>query len=232
MAGNFPLTAASLAVVGDLVGARGGAVEPALDLLPGGFQRRVVGLARNENRIARHHRQPPERQVECALVPVVEFDAALGGDRHRIDRPAGMLRQLHHAHAGDARHFRHVGGERDVPPLRERFQHFGEGHRAALAVEFAVMRAGAADGADAKPHRRARVDLAVAVARDQHLGAMPAFRTLDERRHEMLAVPHGDDRRHLHRVVDVRRLKRDAAGVPDQLQIARRQGSDGFLKGG
>ena len=57
-------------------------------------------------------------------------------------------------------------------------------------MEFAVVRAGAADGADAEPFGGERVDLAVAVARDQHLGADASVLALDERRQEMLAVPH------------------------------------------
>ncbi len=62
-----------------------------------------------------------------------------------------MLRQLDDAEAGDARDLRDVGGQRDVVALLERVEHLGEGHRAALAVKLAVVRAGAADGADAEP---------------------------------------------------------------------------------
>ena len=143
-----------------------------------------------------------------------------------------MLRQLDDAEAGDARDLRHVGGERDIIALRERVEHFGEGGGAAFAVKFAVMRAGAADGADAQLLGGDGVDLAVAVARDQHLGAEFFLVALDERRQEMLAVPHRDDRRRLHRVVDRRRLEGLAAGVPDQPQIPRPRRSNGVLKCG
>ena len=68
-----------------------------------------------------------------------------------------MLRQLDDAEAGDARDLRHVGGERDVVALFQRLEHFGEGGGAAFAVEFAVMRTGAADGADTQPLGGARV---------------------------------------------------------------------------
>ena len=144
-----------------------------------------------------------------------------------------MLRQLDHAQAGHPRHLGHVGGERDVVALLQRVQHLVEGGGAALALEFAVMRAGAADGLDAEPVGGARIDLAVAVARDQRLDAVLGVVALDERRQEMLAVPHGDDHRHFRDVVDVGRLEGDAAvRVPDQTEIPGPDRADGFLEGG
>ena len=48
-----------------------------------------------------------------------------------------------------------------------------------------------------------------------------AFLGLDERRHEMLAVPEREDRRHLRLddVIDVGRVVAEAVGQPDQPQI-------------
>ncbi len=89
----------------------------------------------------------------------------------------------------------------------QRLQHLPERADAALAVKRAAMIAGTPDGADAEPLRGDGVELAVAVPRDQDLGAV-ALLGLDERRHEMLAVPEREDRRHLRldHVIDVGRL--------------------------
>ena len=54
------------------------------------------------------------------------------------------------------------------------------------------MIAGAADGFDAEPLGGDRVEFAVAMPRDQHLGAVVVL-GLDERRQEMLAVPERED---------------------------------------
>jgi len=55
--------------------------------------------------------------------------------------------------------------------------------------------------------------------RNQHLGAM-ALLGLDERRHEMLAVPEREDRRllGLDPFVDVGRFEAEPVGQPDQPQ--------------
>ena len=95
-------------------------------------------------------RDAAERQVDRRAVPVVELDAPAGRDGDRIDRPAGMLRELDDAEPGDARDLGHVGGQRDIVALAQRVEHFGEGADAALAMKFAVVRARAADGADAE----------------------------------------------------------------------------------
>ena len=52
-----------------------------------------------------------------------------------------------------------------------------------------------------------RIDLPVAVTRDQHFGAMARIVAFYKRRHEMLTMPHSDYRRHLGFVIDVRRLQ-------------------------
>ena len=69
-----------------------------------------------------------------------------------------------------------------------------------------------------------RVEFAVAMPRDQHLGAM-AFLGLDERRQEMLAVPEREDRRQLRLddVIDIRRIEAEFVGQPDQPQILGRE---------
>jgi hypothetical protein len=82
------------------------------------------------------------------------------------------------------------------------------------------MVAGAADGLYAEPLGGDGIEFAVAMPRDQHLGAM-ALLGLDERRQEMLAVPECQDRR-LHRLdqfIDVGRIVTELVGQPDQPQI-------------
>ena len=74
-----------------------------------------------------------------------------------------MLGELHHAKTGDTRNFRDIGGHCDIVTILECFEHLIERGRAAFSVEFAVVRAGAADRADAELLRGARIDLAVAV---------------------------------------------------------------------
>ena len=89
---------------------------------------------------------------------------------------------------------------------------------------------GAAHRADAKPRSGAGVDLAVAVARDQNLGAM--IGPLDEGRHEMLAVPEGEDHRNLRLddLVDIRRIERERVGAPHQPQERGGDEARGALK--
>ena len=91
-------------------------------------------------------------------------------------------------------------------------------------MEGAGMIAGAPDRADAEPLGRNGVEFAVAMPRDQHLGAMGLL-GLDERRHEMLAVPEHEDRgqARFDLVIDVRRLVAIAVGQPDQPQILGRK---------
>jgi len=86
--------------------------------------------------------------------------------------------------------------------------------------------AGSAHGLDAEPPGCDRIDLAVAVLGDQHLGAVVG--TADERRHEVLAVPHGEDHRQLRfqALVDTVGLDREAAGLPHQTQIPGAQDAD------
>src|SRR5206468_10233778 len=68
------------------------------------------------------------------------------------------------------------------------------------------------------------IEFAVAMPRDQDLGAI-ALLGLDERSHQMLAVPEREDRRHLRLddVIDVGRQVAEAIGQPDQPQILGRE---------
>ena len=93
------------------------------------------------------------------------------------------------------------------------------------------MVAGAPDRADAEPFGRNRVEFAVAMPRDQDLGAM-IFPDPDERRQEMLAMPEHEDRRQfrIDDIVDVGRFVAEAVGEPDQPQIFGRQKSDESLQ--
>ena len=88
-----------------------------------------------------------------------------------IGRPE-LPRQHDDAEPDHPRALRHVGGGRDVPLVLQRLQHFPERADAALAVKGAAMIAGAADGSNAEPLGGDGVELAVAMPRDQHLGAV------------------------------------------------------------
>jgi len=67
---------------------------------------------------------------------------------------------------------------------------------------------------DVKTLRRDRIDLAVAMTRDQNLGGI--LLEFQERHHEMLAVPERDDNRHvrLDVLVDIRRIEGEAVCPP------------------
>jgi len=89
--------------------------------------------------------------------------------------------------------------------------------------------AGPADRSDAEPLGRDGVDLAVAMARDDHFHAVPPA---EKRRHQVLAMPeHRDPRRiGIEALVAVGRLDHEAVGLPHQPQIFSRQHTDGDLK--
>ncbi len=124
-----------------------------------------------------------------------------------------------------------IGGQRNVIVFRQRAHHFLERADAALAVKRRAVVAGAADGADTKPLGGDGVEFAVAVPRDQHLGAMARL-GLDKRRHEMLAVPERENRRHLRLddSVDAGRIETEFVGQPDQPQILGREETHSALK--
>ena len=66
-------------------------LSAALDLLPRGLERVVVGIGGTRIGSPATHAMRPNGRLITAAVPVLELDAAAGGDRDRIDRPAGQL---------------------------------------------------------------------------------------------------------------------------------------------
>ena len=168
---------------------------------------------------ASHQCTPSKWQIDGGAVPILEADEAAGRHRERHDRSPGFPRQHDDAEARGTRAFRHVRGQRDVIVFFERAHHFLEGADAALAVKRRPVVAGAADGADAEPFGGDRVEFAVAMPGNQHLGAM-ALLGPDEGRHEMLAVPERENRRllRLDQVIDVGRVEAERVGPPHQPQ--------------
>src|SRR5262249_38290657 len=136
-------------------------------------------------------------------VPIVELDASTRCDRDGVDRPPGVLCEFHHAKACDTCDLWDVGGHGHIVALVQRGEHLGKGCGAALAVKLAVRRAGPPNSADVQAFGGPGVDLAVAVTGYQNLRPMARVVALHERRHEMLAMPHRDDRGHLDRFVDI-----------------------------
>ena len=193
-----------------------------------------VGIGRHVDFLDADDGAPPERQVDGGAVPIVELDVAAGRHRKGHDRPSGFSRQHDDAEPRDARALRHVGGQRHIIVVGERAHHLLEGADPALAVKRGAVVAGAADGADAQPLGRDRVELAIAMQRDQHLGEMGVL-GLDERREEMLAVPEREDRRHLRldglveRILAAR-LVSEAVGAKHQPQPFGREKAHSPLK--
>ena len=144
-----------------------------------------------------------------------------------------MLGELYHAKTGDARDFRDIGGHCDIVAILERFEHLMESGCAAFSVKFAVVCTRPADRADAELLRGSRIDLAVAVARNQNLGTMP-LGVLDEWHQEVLAMPCRNNRRHLRYLVKVHgsRLHDRAAGEPDEAKIKGAERAHDLLEHG
>ena len=156
----------------------------------------------------------------------------MGGDGHRIDRATGQARELDDARAADPSNLGNVGSQRHIVAFRERREHLIERGNASFLVEIGAVRAGPADRADAQPFGRDGVDLAVAMKRNQDLGAM--VRPPDERHEEMLAVPHGDDDGEIafDPFLDARRLHCEPRRLPDQTQISGGHDADRLLDHG
>src|SRR5262249_35784884 len=153
-----------------------------------------------------------------------------GRDGKRIDQPAGCARELDDAEPGDARNLGDVGGERDDVTLLQCALHLLTPLPAAVPEKLAAVPAGTANGADAEPLRGERIDLAVAMPRDQHLDAVVG--ASDERHEKMLAMPHGDDDRGvaIDTLIDAFRLDYEPGGVPYQTKVFRRHDPGGFLE--
>ena len=124
----------------------------------------------------------------------------------------------------------HVRGQRDIVARIQRREHFLERAHAAFAEETAAMMTGTANGCDTEPFGSDGIDLAVAMARDQHLGAI--LSPPDERHQEMLSMPHRDDDRGvaLKLFVDAVWLDREQCGLPYQPEIFGRHDSSGLLE--
>jgi len=88
---------------------------------------------------------------------------------------------------------------------------------APLADELAAQIPGTADRFDSQPFGNLRIELAVAVTRNQDFRPVLS-RALDERGQEMLAVPKSQNDRTVagSPFVDVRRLRHERGRLPDQ----------------
>src|SRR5262245_31825107 len=216
--------------IGEGIGARGRRVERGLERAPRRFECRGVRVRGHANELTGDTGATAEGKIDGGAVPIVELQPTPGGDRNRIDRPAGGARELYDPQTGDARDLGNVGSERDIVAVLERHQHLLECAHAALADEPAAVVAGPPNGADAEPLHGERIDLAVAMARDQHLATI--MRASDERREKMLAVPHGDNDRRVsvEALVDAFRLDHESGGFPYQTQVLRRHDPDGRLE--
>ncbi len=159
---------------------------------PGLLQRLGVCRPLHMDRLAEHDCAAAERQADRAAVPAVEILAAGIGHGDRHDGPAGELRQRDDAEAGDAGDLGNVGGHGERASALEHVHRRPERLRSAALADLVLpLRAGTAHRGEAQRLHGGGVDLAVPVAGDHHgdlvLGA------LEERRHQMLAVPHRDD---------------------------------------
>src|SRR6478752_6131960 len=94
-----------------------------------------------------------------------------------------------------------------------------EREQATLTGKIRPMRARAANGAKAERLDGGGIDLAVAVARDQHLARL-VLRP-DEWRQKMLPMPHRHDDRHLlnNPLDGVRRFDAQSRRLPDKTQV-------------
>ena len=162
----------------------------------------------------------------------VELDATARGHCNGIDRPPRMLSEFHDSKPGDARDFWNIGCHRYIVAILQRLEHLRKCGRPTFVVKAAIVRAGAADGSDIKPLCGPCVDLPIPVARDQHFCSVSRIVTLlDEWRHEMLAVPHRENRRNFDFVVNVRGLDRHAGGAPHESKIPGRHDPGSLVKG-
>src|SRR5262245_66317291 len=106
-----------------------------------------------------------------------------------------MLRQLHYAKPRAACDFWYVGSHCNIVAVFKGIKHLREGHGAAFVVKAAIVGAGAPNSPDIQPLGSTCIDLAVAVTRDQHLGAMAWVACFfNSGCHEMVAMlPRDDD---------------------------------------
>src|SRR5579883_3398431 len=213
------------------IGAAGRLVQIGLEPQAQALHGCSVGVLRHVDLFNADQRTAPERQIDGGAVPVSETDETAGCHRKGHNRPSAFPRQHDDTEAGKARAFRHIGGQGHIIVVLQRIHHLPECAHPAFAMKRAAMVAGAADGADAEPLGGDGVVFAVAMARDQHLGALFLF-VPDERRQEMLAVPEHEDRglARLDHVVDMGRVEDERVGSPDQPKIFGREKPHSTLK--
>src|SRR4051812_35946866 len=202
-------------------------VSPTGRFIQGGFQLCAqcfhgggISVRRHENLLNAHQCAAPERQIDGGAIPIIQSEETAGRHCKGHDWPSGFARQHDNAQSRDTRALRHVRGKSDVIAVLQRTYHLLERTDAALAMKRAAVIAGAADRTDAEALGCDGVELAVAMPRYQHLGPM-AFLGLDERGHEMLAVPEREDRGLLRfdASIYVSRVDSEFVRAPDQPQI-------------
>ena len=142
-----------------------------------------------------------------------------------------MLCEFHNSEPRDTRDFGNIGGHRYIVAVLECLEHLRKCRGTTFVVKAPIMRARAADRADIQPFGSTRIDLPVAVAGDQHFSAMSGIVAFNERRHEMLTVPHRHNRRHISFVVDVASLQGRSASSPNESKVPSGHYADGLLKG-
>src|SRR5215212_8229661 len=206
------------------VGPVGRLVQIRLQLCSQAFHGFGVGAGRHQNWLDSHQRAPPERQVDGGAVPIVDPNETARSHREWHDWSSGFSRQHDETEPRNPRSLRNVRRGRDVIAGLKRAYHLLEGAHTALAVKRRTVIAGAADGANAEPLGGNGVELAVTVARDQHLGAV-ALLCLDKWGQKMLAVPERQDHglRWLHHVIHMCRIEAEFIGAPYQAQVLGRE---------
>src|SRR5476651_1577330 len=92
---------------GEFLGARRRRIEALLHEPAGGFEFGVVGIHSDPDWLGGDRTAAGEWQIDARPVPALRREPAVGGDRDRIDWPAGITREHDHAAPGDARNLRH-----------------------------------------------------------------------------------------------------------------------------
>ena len=212
---------------------RGREIELGLHGLPSALERGRISLARNAKWTAGDDPAAPEREIDLGAVPGIERDVIPGRDRSHIYRPPRNSGKPDDAQTGAAGHLRHIGRQRHRAALLQRRYHLIERADPAFARELAAVIAGAADRADTEMLRGDRVDLAVAMTRDQHLGGtIAAHGAANEGKQVMLSVPHAEDDRQVAPGLfqDSFRLERETRRRPYQTKVFGRHDPHCLLK--
>src|SRR3984893_11765318 len=199
------------------IGARGSRVERALQRTTRAFQRRGPPIGRHTDRVADHRGTPSERQIDGGTLPCLELDAAPGCDCERIDGAAGCARELDDAEACHPGDLWNVRRERDIVAFRQCREHFPESAHATLADELVAQIPGTADRFDPQPFGNLRIELAVAVTRNQDFRPVLS-RALYERGQEFWALPKSQKARTVagSPFGNVRRLRHERGRLPAQ----------------